>query len=221
MHWVLQKGGWSRGRQQRREIRTITRGGQSQVCVCVFLCVCAAPIASHLFIGNQRHLILYSFSCPSYANRQEIVCPEVCRWPSIIAHRYENTIYNVPSRHTPNDPTAPEKKTKKNREYIWGSATFKGDLWRYIAFNPSIDLVALRNSGYPEGYLCNSFSNASLFPSLQFPSFSRPLTRALYPETEETSGLFQRRRIRDIPSCCYRGIIDHCLLKKRLSLSPQ
>lgn len=48
----------------------------------------------------------------------------------------------------------------EKKEYIWSPATFKGDLWRYIAFNPGIDLVALPNSGYPGGYLCNSFPNA-------------------------------------------------------------
>lgn len=48
----------------------------------------------------------------------------------------------------------------EKKEYIWSPATFKGDLSRYIAFNPGIDLVALPNSGYPGGYLCNSFPNA-------------------------------------------------------------
>lgn len=71
MHPVSVKGG--------NEAKEGSRGEeyeQSNV-ACASVCAqCRSP--SCLFIANQRHLILHSFSCLSNANRQEIVFHEVC-----------------------------------------------------------------------------------------------------------------------------------------------
>lgn len=77
----------------------------------------------------------------------------------------------------------------KEREHIRSPASFKGDLWRYIAFNPNTDLVALWTVDIQRDICVIPFSNESLFPSPQFPSFSRLLTRALDWETDRTGNI--------------------------------
>lgn len=77
----------------------------------------------------------------------------------------------------------------KEREHIGSPASFKGDLWRYIAFNPNTDLVALWTVDIQRDICVIPFSNESLFPSPQFPSFSWLLTRALDWETDRTRNI--------------------------------
>lgn len=60
---------------------------ESQVRVCACVCLQCRSL-SCLSIVNQRHLILYSFSCLSNANRQDIVFPEVCHSLSMIVWKH-------------------------------------------------------------------------------------------------------------------------------------
>lgn len=134
---------------------------ESQVCVCALLCAQNWSL-SCLFIVNQRHHILHSFSCMSNANRQEIVFPVVCCRPSVIATRYENTICNVLNAHSLNYPTALGKKKKVYLK----PCHIKGDLWGYIAFNPNIDWVALQTVDIHKYIFVIPFQMQVYFPRL-------------------------------------------------------
>lgn len=103
------------------------------------------------------------------------------------------------------------------REYVWSPATFEGDLWRYIAFNPNIDLVALRTVDIQKDICVIPFQMQVYFPRFSSHHSARFLQELF---TERGSG--QKSCFRSDVVLIYplvvtnRGIMGHCLLKKPL-----
>lgn len=83
------------------------------------------------------------------------------------------TVYDFSSAQCSADKHSRWSKCTGEGEHMWTFTSFKRDLRRYITYKPSVDSTT--HSGYPEGYLCNSILNASLFLLLHFPSLNTPL----------------------------------------------